>query len=141
MQLATLLYNDRVVTYKQMKQLDEQLDRKPTRRDIMQMVELRIRNLQAFDELQSFNDTGRFRYRHPLVSHKSEQAELERLLADDPAAFMQRYKNCTDNIRRYTSYLRRPDRSDRRTSDRRLLQKYTELSSLFQTLLRKARGK
>ena len=44
----------------QMKQLDESLERKPQKRDIMDMVELRIRNLQAFDELQSFNDTGKF---------------------------------------------------------------------------------
>lgn len=135
MQLATLLYNDRVVTYKQMKQLDEQLDRKPTRRDIMQMVELRIRNLQAFDELQSFNDTGRFRYRHPLIRHKSEQADLERILKENPSEFMRLYKNCTDNIRRYNSYLRRSDRDNRRISDKENLQKYKDKEEVFKSII------
>ena len=44
-----------------MKQLDEQLDKKPTTQAVIDMAELRIRNLLAFEELQSFNDTGKFR--------------------------------------------------------------------------------
>ena len=41
-----------------MKQLDELLDKKPTRRAVVDMAELRIRNLLAFSELQTYNDTG-----------------------------------------------------------------------------------
>lgn len=75
-QIATILYNDRVVTWKKMKQLDELLDKKPTRRAVVDMAELRIRNLLAFSELQTYNDTGMFRYKHPLIVHRSERAEL-----------------------------------------------------------------
>ena len=34
-----------------MKQLDEQLDKNPTRQAVIDMAELRIRNLLAFEEL------------------------------------------------------------------------------------------
>ena len=63
-----------------MKQLDEQLDKKPTTQAVIDMAELRIRNLLAFEELQSFNDTGKFRYKHPFIAHQSERAQLEDLL-------------------------------------------------------------
>ena len=98
-----------------MKQLDESLERKPQKRDIMDMVELRIRNLQAFDELQSFNDTGKFLYIHPLIAHQSERAQLEKLLQTDPQEFLRLHKNVTDNIRRYECYLKRADRQNKRT--------------------------
>lgn len=133
--MATLLYNDRVVTWKQMKQLDEQLDRKPRCLDIMQMVELRIRNLQAFAELRSFNDSGRFLYRHPLIAYKSERHQLEQLMKDNPSEFLRLYKNCTDNIRRYESFLRRPDRTGRRVQDRENLRRHREREALFKVIM------
>lgn len=76
-----------------MKQLDERLDKNPVKRDIMDMVELRIRNLQAFDELQSFNDTGKFLYIHPLITHQSERAQLTKLLKTDPLEFLRLHKD------------------------------------------------
>ena len=93
-----------------MKQLDEQLDKKPTTQAVIDMAELRIRNLLAFEELQSFNDTGKFRYKHPFIAHQSERAQLEELLRKDPQEFLRRHKNVLDNIRRYESYLKRADR-------------------------------
>jgi hypothetical protein len=54
-QMATILYNDRILSYRKLKQLDEQLDTTPTARSVMEMAETRIRNLQAFAELQSYN--------------------------------------------------------------------------------------
>ena len=118
-----------------MKQLDECLDKKPTKRDIMDMVELRIRNLQAFDELQSFNDTGKFLYIHPLIAHQSESAQLEKLLKTDTQEFLRLHKNVTDNIRRYESYLKRSDRIGRRTQDRENLRRHREREALFKTIL------
>lgn len=118
-----------------MKQLDERLDKKPTRRDIMDMVELRIRNLQAFDELQSFNDTAQFRYLHPLITHQSERAKLEKLLKTDPQEFLRLHKNVADNIRRYESYLKRTDRQARRTQDKENLRRHREREALFKAIL------
>lgn len=134
-QIATLIYNDRVVTWKQMKQLDERLDKNPVKRDIMDMVELRIRNLQAFDELQSFNDTGKFLYIHPLITHQSEREQLTKLLKTDPHEFLRLHKNVADNIRRYESYLKRADRQTRRIQDKENLRRHREREALFKAIL------
>ena len=50
-----------------MKQLDELLDKKPTKRAVIDMAELRIRNLLAFSELQTYNNTAIFRYNIRLL--------------------------------------------------------------------------
>lgn len=135
--MAVILYNERVATYKKMKQLDEQLDKNPTSSAVKEMAELRIRNLLAFDELQSFNDTGTFLYKHPLIVHQSERAQLEELMRKDPAEFLHRYKNCTDSIRRYESYLKREDRKDRRAHDKKHLLRYRGKADIFKSILEK----
>ena len=99
------------------------------------MAELRIRNLQAFDELQSFNDTGRFLLKHPLLSGRSEIAQLRELLHRDPSEFLRRHKNTLDNIRRYKSYLNREDRKGRRQQDRESLKRHQERERLFRMIL------
>lgn len=135
--MAVILYNERVATYKKMKQLDEQLDKNPTCNAVKEMAELRIRNLQAFSELQSYNDTGNFLYRHPLIINQSERAQLEDLMRKNPAEFLHRYKNCTDSIRRYESYLKRDNRKDRRAQDKEHLLRYRSKADIFKSLLEK----
>ena len=46
-QMATVIYNYRINTWRKMKKLDELLDKKPKANDVAAMAELRIRNLQA----------------------------------------------------------------------------------------------
>lgn len=118
-----------------MKQLDECLDQKPTQKQILEMVELRIRNLQAFAELRNLNNTGDFKYVHPLTRNHSERAKLERLKKESPEEFMNLYKNCLDNIRRYKSYLKRDDRKPNRSTDRDHLRTYQDKSTLFKSIL------
>lgn len=134
-QAATLLYNDRINTFRKLKQLDKQLDEHPTPEAVAAMAELRIRNLQAFAELQSLNDTGRFLCRHPLLFARSELAELSRLLKADPTEFLRRHKNVLDNIRRYRSFLKRADRADRRRQDQELLDRHQERDRLFRLVM------
>lgn len=124
-----------------MKQLDESLDKKPVKRDIIDMVELRIRNLQAFDELQSFNDTGKFKYKHPLIIHQSERAQLEELLRKNPQEFLRYHKNVLDNIRRYESYLKRVDRESRRAQDKENLRRHREREAIFKAILESTTNK
>ena len=81
--MATILYNDRIVSFRKLKQLDEQLDTAPTVRSVIEMAETRIRNLQAFAELQHYNNTATFLYRHPLIVHRSEHAQLEKVFKED----------------------------------------------------------
>lgn len=137
-QTATILYNDRINNWRRMKQLDEQLDKNPTEEAVKELAELRIRNLQAFGELQSFNDTGKFKYIHPLLSSKSELSKLIDLFRRDPAEFLHQHKLTIDNVRRYRSYLKRSDRKDRRKTDREYLDRHQERERLFRLVLEQA---
>lgn len=118
-----------------MKQLDELLEKQPTEKAVAELAELRIRNLQAFAELQSFNDTGKFLCKHPLLAGRSEFAQLSGLLRRDPSEFLRRHKNTLDNIRRYKGYLKRKDRKDRRRQDREALERHQERERLFRMVL------
>ena len=134
-QMATVIYNDRINTWRRMKELDVALDKKPKSNDVEMMAELRIRNLLAFDELKSYNDTGKFLYKHPLVKDKSEFNELVRLFRLDPSEFLRKHKNVLDNIKRYRIYLKRDDRKDRRDSDRANLQRHQERERMFKMVM------
>lgn len=133
--MATVLYNDRINTYRKMKQLDELLEKERNAQAVADMVELRIRNLQAFAELQSFNDTGKFICKHPLLFGRSEIAELMKLLKAAPAEFLRQHKNVLDNIKRYKSFVKRKDRKEKREADKRNLEKYQEKERLFRMVL------
>lgn len=124
-----------------MKQLDEQLDKNPTERAVTDMAELRIRNLLAFEELQSFNDTGKFRYKHPLIIRQSERAQLEELLRKNPQEFLRYHKNVLDNIRRYESHLKRADRESRRAQDKENLHRHREREAIFKAILESTTNK
>ena len=133
--MATVLYNDRINTYRKMKQLDELLEKERNAQAVADMAELRIRNLQAFAELQSFNDTGKFLCKHPLLFGRSEIAELMKLLKTDPAEFLHRHKNVLDNIKRYRSYIKRTDRKNRSTDDLKNLERHREREKLIKMVL------
>ena len=134
-QMATVIYNDRINTWRKMKKLDELLDKKPKANDVAAMAELRIRNLQAFEELKAYNDTGKFLYKHPLLKGKSEFDELVKLFNKDPAEFLHKHKNVLDNIKRYKSYIKRDDRKDKRASDRENLQRHQERERMFKMVM------
>ena len=134
-QMATVLYNDRINTWRKMKQLDEQLDKHPTESAVKSMAELRVRNLQAFDELQSYNDTGKFLCQHPLLSDRSEFSQLLDLLSKDPSEFLRQHRNELDSIKRYRSYLKREDRAARRSSDRENLDRHINREKVFRMVL------
>ena len=133
--MATVLYNDRINTYRKMKQLDELLEKERNAQAVADMAELRIRNLQAFAELQSLNDTGKFLCKHPLLFGRSEIAELMKLLKADPAEFLRQHKNVLDNIKRYKSFVKRKDRKEKREADKRNLKRYQEKERLFRMVL------
>lgn len=116
-------------------QLDKVLDNEPNENDVKQMAELRIRNLLAFDELQSFNDTGFFLYKHPLIKNRGESIELESLLKEDPEEFLRKHRCTLDSVRRYESYIHKPERKKRRSSDKALLEKHRNRAAMFKTIL------
>ena len=115
--------------------MDKVLDENPSEKDIIRMAELRIRNLLAFDELQKFNDSGKWRYKHPLIVHMSERFALEELKRRNPEKFLKEYANCAHNIKRYLSYLKNSGRVDKRKSDRENLKKHQERHTIFEDII------
>lgn len=99
------------------------------------MAELRNQNLLAFSELEAFNETGKWRYKHPLIKHHSEQSMLEELRKTNPEEFLKQYAACNANVKRYTSYLKSPKREEKRKSDRENLAKHTEREALFKSII------
>lgn len=136
MQLAHIVYSDRILTYRRMKELDAILDDKPTVSEVKEMAEMRIRNLQAFSELKSFNDNGFFLFEHPLVKCKSERAMLTKLYETDKAEFLKQYSNCEKSLSRYRSYLKKDERKEKRKSDRELMYKYIDKLRLFKEIMK-----
>jgi hypothetical protein len=90
-----------------MQEIDILLDEKPEL--AIETVTLDRRNRQAHKELQSFNDTASFLYKHPFVVKKKLYndlyAELTQLRRTDPASFLNEIANVTQNIRRIQSNL------------------------------------
>ncbi|MCD7937860.1 MAG: hypothetical protein LUG98_13460 [Tannerellaceae bacterium] len=118
-----------------MKELDEELEQRPTPKKVRELAELRIQNLQSFSELQSFNDTGKWKYEHPLLAGHSERSQLEELRRKDPEDFLKQHSNCIKNIQRYQSYLKSPKREEKREADRKNLNKHIQRVKLFKSLL------
>jgi len=134
--MATILYNDRINCYRDMKALDAEIDNSPTKAKVTKLAELRIRNLQAFDELKSLNDNGKFLFKHPLIIHHSLRRQLEQMLQDKPDEFMDEYANCRDNIKRYNSYLNSNKRTvNQKKKDRENLNKHQERATVFKEVL------
>lgn len=130
-----MIYNDRVYTHREMKVLDAELDRKPTPTRVKRMAELRIQNLLAFAELESYNDTGKWRFKHPLIKHHSERSILQELRKADPEEFLRQYAACNGNVKRYTSYLKNAGRADKRQTDKEHLNRHKEREALFKSIL------
>jgi hypothetical protein len=90
-----------------MQEIDVLLDEKPEL--AKETVTLDERNRQAHKELVSFNDTGKFVYKHPFVIKKKHYSdsytELKELRRTDTAAFLKEITNVTQNIRRIQSNL------------------------------------
>ena len=114
--------------------LDIVLDGTPTEKEVARMAELRIRNLEAFRELQSYNDSGCWRYKHPLIVHQSERFSLEEMKRKNPEKFLKEYANCAHNVKRYTSFIKNDNRADKRKQDNKNLKKHQERLTIFEDI-------
>lgn len=117
-------------------EIDRTLDEKPTKKKIIDLVELRNRNLLAFEELDQFNRTGTFLYKHPLIIKYSLRNELLEILRRDPGEFMELFANARDNVKRYSSFLKSTSRSDeQKAKDRENLVKHEERVAVFKEVM------
>lgn len=86
--------------------LDKALDKDPTKENISDFISSEIENKQIFKELQTYNDSGRFVYIHPLTKALEETDRLRALKKADPAAFASELVNADKSITRYNSQIK-----------------------------------
>lgn len=119
-----------------MKEIDAVIDHKPTKVLILELAKLRIRNLAAFSELESLNDTGTFLYKHPLIKHFSLRSKLEELLKSNPGEFLDSHVRAKENVKRYSSFVKSDKRkSDQKEKDQKSLVKWTEELDIYKSIL------
>lgn len=134
--MVTLLYNDRINTHREMVEIDAGLDNSPTNTKVAKLAELRIRNFEAFAELKSLNDKGKFLYKHYLVAHQSLRSQLAEQLKNNSNQFLDDYANCRDNVKRYSSYLNSKTRSAKqKQKDRENLKKHQDKETVYKEVL------
>jgi hypothetical protein len=100
------LYNDRVYAYERMEKLDKVIDKEPTLDNIRQMVTDDERNRLAFFELEHYQKTGAFLYKHPILVKYKLTNDLEQLRKASPERFMSELVNADKNITRYRSLIK-----------------------------------
>lgn len=136
MQKAHVIYNDRIITFTRCKEIDAVIDSDPTPELIKELAEKRIRNLDCFRELKSFNDTGKFKYVHPIIRMYSLRAELEAMLRKDPVRFTQEFAKTNYNVSRYRSYLKNKKYTkEQQEKHREQLDKHLEREKLMKEVL------
>lgn len=91
-----------------MQEIDVLLDEQP--KLAMELVHLAIRNRQAHNELESYNNTKQFKFAHRLTItanyKKQQREELIKLKTENPKAFLNEITNLQQNIRRIESQIR-----------------------------------
>ena len=136
MQLALVIYNARITSYRKMKTIDAVIDSEPTEQRIKDLAEQRNLNLLAFKELENFNQYGLWLNKHPLLSEYSVTFQLREMLRKDPGEFLREYKKVSNYVDRYTSYLNNDKRADdQKKKDKKNLRKYREKERLMQEVL------
>lgn len=90
-----------------------------------ELVNLKIRNQQAHEELQSFNDNGSFKYIHSLTINtkykQTQKEELKKIKENSPDIFLNEITNLNQNIRRIESNIRK-----KKYKDEQELQSWTD---------------
>lgn len=116
-QLAILLYDERVNTWQKICALRAEVDQYPEK--ALAIADLDDRNRMAHHELEVFQDTGVFPCKHPIavkfMADRKKLTEWRALKAKDPKAFMKQVANLEHNITRYRSQLKK----DKLTKEKR----------------------
>lgn len=138
-QLAILLYDERVNTWQKLCALRAEVDQYPEK--ALAIADLDDRNRMAHHELEVFQDTGIFPCKHPLavqfMADRKKLTEWRALKAKDPQAFMKQVANLQHNIQRYRSQLKKDKLSEeRRAAIERNLANSERLHELMQKVIK-----
>lgn len=138
-QLAILLYDERINTWQQLVKLRQEIDDYPEK--ALAIADLDDRNRMAHHELEVFEKTGIFPCKHPLavqfMADRKKLSEWRALKAKDPQAFMKQVANIEHNITRYRSQLKKDKLSEeRRAAIERNLANSERLHELMQKVIK-----
>ena len=118
-----------------MRELDEKLDEDTS--FAKQLVEYDNKNRLAWEELEYFNKSGDFKWKHPILQQKHSIKQLVDLKKKDPKGFLDKYTNANKNITRYQSQLtqKKYDSEEEKQRIEQNLYKHTQQSELMASLL------
>lgn len=122
------LYEDRVMCYYKMRDIEKQIDDNPEL--AKDMVQWHERHVLAQYELESYQRDKAFLYKHPITEQHSLEQRLERMRKLDPAGFADELAKAKEYIKRYRSYLNRSDLTHGQRT------KYTEHITLYNQKLK-----
>ena len=113
-QLAILLYDERVNTWQQLVKLRQEIDDYPEK--ALAIADLDDRNRMAHHELEVFEKTGIFPCKHPMaikfMAERKKLSEWRTLKQKDPKGFMKQVANIEHNITRYRSQISKDKLTD-----------------------------
>ena len=113
-QLAILLYDERINTWQQLCALRQEIDNYPEK--ALAIADLDDRNRMAHHELEVFEKTGIFPCKHPMaikfMAERKKLSEWRALKQKDPKGFMKQVANIEHNITRYRSQISKDKLTD-----------------------------
>lgn len=113
-QLAILLYDERINTWRQLVKLRQEIDDYPEK--ALAIADLDDRNRMAHHELEVFEKTGIFPCKHPMaikfMAERKKLSEWRTLKQKDPKGFMKQVANIEHNITRYRSQISKDKLTD-----------------------------
>ena len=113
-QLAILLYDERINTWQQLVKLRQEIDDYPEK--ALAIADLDDRNRMAHHELEVFEKTGIFPCKHPMaikfMAERKKLSEWRTLKQQDPKGFMKQVANIEHNITRYRSQINKDKMTD-----------------------------
>jgi hypothetical protein len=133
-QLAILVYNDRVNCYKKAAKLQPELEQKPEL--AAQYQEIMIRHKIADNELISFNKSGKWVGEHSLCSRLLNKKRLERMTLPE---VNKELTSAKQNVSRYSSMLKNKkykDEADRKRIEA-LVEKHSSKKAEIESYLEK----
>lgn len=99
---------------------------------ISEFIAIGIRMELCFDELYSFNNKGKFVFKHPFLLQKDERKRLLQLLRTSPDRYFEERKNIELNITRYTSQMNSKSLSaEKKTKAQFNLDRYNTILQLY----------
>lgn len=113
-QLAILLYDERINTWQKLCALRAEVDQYPEK--ALAIADLDDRNRMAHHELEVFEKTGIFPCKHPMaikfMAERKKLSEWRTLKQKDPKGFMKQVANIEHNITRYRSQISKDKLTD-----------------------------